>query len=512
MKIVTSWIIAVVFVMGAGADIKLSALFSDGMVLQRNKPVIIWGQVDPNAQVTVRFGGMGRKTYADENGDFKIQLKSMSASSKPRTLFIESGSDRVEIQNVLVGEVWLCSGQSNMEWTVQQSANYEEEQKRARYPHVRMITVKKTFSTEPEFTFEGRWKMTTPEHVGSFSAVGYYFGRELHEELNVPIGLISSAWGGTAIHAWSSMRSLEKYPKIMADRDQKRREASEITMEQISRENQVIHAEWKAAKERSKTTGEQVRQWPKLKRHPVQSQDYHANLFNGMIHPLQPYALRGVIWYQGEANAGSHEEAKLYRDLLENMTMSWRADWNDPFSFYAVQLVNFMAPVQAPVQDSGWAHIRQSFLDYHKEVERAGIVVGIDVGDAWDIHPKDKQTIGYRLAQQALVHDYGFQRVPGGPIYQSIEIQEDRSILHFSDVGSGLMAKHGEPLRWFAVAGEDRVFLKAKAEIVGETVVVHHPEVNEPKAVRYAWANNPEGCNLFNKEGFPASPFRTDDW
>ena len=231
---------------------------------------------------------MVRKTYADENGDFQIQLKSMSASSKPRTLFIESGSDHVEIKNVLVGEVWLCSGQSNMEWTVQQSANYEEEQKRAHYPHIRMITVKKTFSTEPEFTFEGRWKMTHPDSVGSFSAVGYYFGREVYEELNVPVGLISSAWGGTAIHAWSSMQSLEKYPKIMAGRDQKLKEATQITMEELARENQVIHAEWKAAKERSKTTGEKVRQWPKLKRHPIESQDYHANLFNGMIQPVQP--------------------------------------------------------------------------------------------------------------------------------------------------------------------------------------------------------------------------------
>jgi sialate O-acetylesterase len=274
----------------------------------------------------------------------------------------------------------------------------------------------------------------------------------------------------------------------------------------------VIHAEWKTAKERSKTTGEKVRQWPKLKRHPIESQDYHANLFNGMIHPLQPYALQGVIWYQGEANAGSHEEAKLYRDLLENMTMSWRADWNEPFSFYAVQLVNFMAPVKSAVQDSAWAHIRQSFLDYHKEVERAGIVVGIDVGDAWDIHPKDKQTIGYRLAQQALVHDYGFERVPGGPIYQSMEVQEDQVIIHFSDVGSGLVSKDGQPLNWFAVAGEDQIFKRAEAVIVDDIVVVRHVDIPEPKAVRYAWANNPEGCNLFNQEGFPASPFRTDDW
>ena len=222
--------------------------------------------------------------------------------------------------------------------------------------------------------------------------------------------------------------------------------------------------------------------------------------------------MRGAIWYQGEANTHSIESAQLYRALLENMTESWRSAWDDSFSFYAVQLVNFMKPVEMAVQDSGWAHIRQSFLDFHKEVEGAAIVVGIDVGEADDIHPRDKQTVGYRLAQQALVNDYGFNRVAGGPIYESMEIKKGRVVLRFSDTGSGLIAQDGESLRWFAIAGEDQQFVKAKAEIVGETVVVSHPDIKEPKAVRYAWANNPEGCNLYNKEGFPASPFRTDDW
>ena len=512
MKLVKLWICLIMFVMSASADIQLSALFSDGMVFQRNKPIEIWGQVEPNEKVTLRFGGVVRKTHADKNGNFEIKLKSMSASSKPRSLLIRSGSEQVEIKNVLVGEVWLCSGQSNMEWTVKQSANYEEEKDLARYPQIRMITVKKTFSTEPENTFEGRWRATTPESVGSFSAVGYYFGRELHNDLNVPIGLISSAWGGTAIHSWSPMKSLEKYPDVIAYRDLKIKQAKQITKDKLEQDNKIIVAEWKAAKERSKTTGEEVRQWPKLKRHPIDSQDYHSNLFNGMIHPLIPYSIKGVIWYQGEANAGSHKEAKLYRDLLENLTQSWRHAWGDIFSFYAVQLVNFMQPVKTPIQDSGWAHIRQSFLDYHKEVDNAAMVVGIDVGDAWDIHPKDKQTIGYRLAQQALVNDYGFERVPGGPIYQQMKVENGQAILTFSEIGSGLVSMDSKPLNWFAVAGEDRVFKRATAMIIDNKVVVQNVDVKEPKAVRYAWANNPDGCNLFNKEGFPASPFRTDDW
>lgn len=512
MKVVQSWILAILCVMSAGAEIKLSALFSDGMVLQRNKPVAIWGQTDPNAKIMVRFGGIVRRTNSDENGNFEVQLKAMSASLAPRTLLIQAGSERIEIKNVLVGEVWLCSGQSNMDWTVQQSANFEEEQARANYPQIRMITVNKTFSTEPQSNFKGKWRLTTPQSVGSFSAVGYYFGRELFTELDVPVGLISSSWGGTPIHSWTPMRTLEKFPDVIAYRDLKLTQAKRITVEKVENENKIIIDEWKATKERSKITGEEVRQWPRLKRHPVQSQDFHANLYNGMIHPLVPYTLRGAIWYQGEANAGSLKEAKLYRKMLENLTLSWRENWDDTFSFYAVQLVNFMAPVKTPVQNSAWAQIRQSFLDYHKEVEKAGIVVGIDVGDAWDIHPKDKQTIGYRLAQQALVHDYGFKRVPGGPIYQSMEIQEDQAIIHFSDIGSGLVSKEGQPLNWFAVAGEDRVFKRAEALIIDDVVVVRHVDVKEPKAVRYAWANNPEGCNLYNKEGFPASPFKTDNW
>jgi sialate O-acetylesterase len=494
------------------AEIKLPAVFSDGMVLQREKPIHIWGKVKPNAKVSIRFAGIVKNTLADSDGTFVITLKSLSASKKPRTIYIKSGNDEIEIKNVVVGEVWLCSGQSNMEWKVNQSANYEVEKKSANYPLIRMITVKHKFDTEPQFNFQGNWRSTTPESVGSFSAVGYYFGRELFTELNVPIGLISSSWGGTPIHSWTPMRTLEKFPDVIAYRDLKIKQGKKITVEKLEKENQIIIEKWKEAKERSKITGEEVRQWPRLKRHPVQSQDFHANLYNGMIHPLIPYTLRGAIWYQGEANAGSHKEAKLYRKMLENLTQSWREDWNDTFSFYAVQLVNFMAPVKSPIQDSGWAHIRQSFLDYHKDIEKAGIAVGIDVGDASDIHPKDKQTIGYRLAQQALVHDYKFDRVPGGPIYQTMKVKDDQAILYFSDTGSGLVSKDGEVLNWFAIAGEDRIFKKADAKIMDNVVVVSHPEINEPKAIRYAWANNPEGCNLYNKEGFPASPFRTDNW
>tara|TARA_Y100000992_G_C21094741_1_gene409693 strand:- start:56 stop:727 length:672 start_codon:yes stop_codon:yes gene_type:complete len=222
--------------------------------------------------------------------------------------------------------------------------------------------------------------------------------------------------------------------------------------------------------------------------------------------------MKGAIWYQGENNAKSIESALLYRDLLENLTTSWRSKWNDDFSFYAVQLVNFMPSVDQPIQDSAWAHIRQSFLDFHKDINRASIVVGIDTGDALDIHPNNKHIIGYRLAQRALVDDYGFNRSPGGPIYKNMKIDGEKIIINFEDIGAGLVSRYNEPLNWFAIAGIDKKFVKATAIIKGKTIEVFSEEIKNPKAVRYAWANNPEGCNLFNRDGFPASPFKTDDW
>ena len=282
----------------------------------------------------------------------------------------------------------------------------------------------------------------------------------------MPIGLVRSCWGGTRIEAWSPMESLAQYPAVM--------------------------------KYRTRTN--------------AKSQNYPANLYNAMIHPLIPYGLRGAIWYQGESNAKNLENAILYRDLLENMVVQWRSDWGDDFPFYAVQLVNFKKPQQQPVENTPWAAIRESFLQFSKEVPNTGIAVGIDVGEANNIHPKNKQEIGRRLAQQALAKTYTKKIIAGGPIYKSMKKDGNKIILIFDDIGSGLMEQGGASLKTFAITGKDKKFVAAQAVIVDGTVVVSSPEVSDPVAVRYAWADNPVGCNLFNKEGFPASPFRTDDW
>ena len=461
------WIVGLL-VLGFSAygELRLPSLFTDGMVLQRDQEVPVWGWAEPGAKVSVVFAGQEKTVEADSTGKFMIRLKKMKASAKPQVLKVVSATDSAEVNNILIGEVWLCSGQSNMAWPVSKAMNFEEEKAAADYPLIRMFLTKRNASAELQEDCTGSWKVCTPDHVGAFSATAYFFGREIHKELGVPVGLIRSCWGGTCIEAWSPMASLDPYPLVMKY---------------------------------------------KAERNP-KSQNYPANLYNGMINPLIPYGLRGAIWYQGESNAKNLVDAQLYRDLLENMVVQWRKDWDDIFPFYAVQLVNFKKPQQQPVENTPWTTIREGFLQFHKEVPNAGIAVGIDLGEANNIHPKNKQEMGRRLARQALAKTYGKDLVAGGPIYKSTKEKGNKIVLQFDDIGSGLVEQGGEPLKTFAIAGADKKFVFAQAAIVDDTVVVSSTEVPDPMAVRYAWADNPVGCNLYNKEGFPASPFRTDDW
>jgi sialate O-acetylesterase len=283
----------------------------------------------------------------------------------------------------------------------------------------------------------------------------------------------------------------------------------------VAKEKQRLAGEmarWEKRAEQAKANGARPPRKPQLQVHPHQWQNYPANLYNAMIHPLVPFAMRGAIWYQGEANTHSIEEAVRYYDLLTAMVKSWRKDWNADFPFYAVQLPNYLQPQADPVQDAGWPYIREGFLRFHQADNQGWMAVTIDAGEANNIHPADKQTVGYRLARQALVHTYHQGGVAGGPIYKGLRIESDKVILSFEEVGSGLVAKEGRPLAAFAIAGSDRRFVPAEAAVHGNTVRVWSPRIQSPQAVRYAWANNPEGCNLCNCEGFPASPFRTDDW
>jgi sialate O-acetylesterase len=496
------------------AELRLPAVFSDGMILQRGQKVAVWGWADPDAEVAVLFAGQERKAKAGQTGKFMVRLKKMKASADPQSLKVVSGAESIEVKNVLVGEVWLCSGQSNMEWPVSKAMNFEKEQAAARYPLIRMFLTDRKASTELQKDCTGSWKVCTPDNVAEFSATAYFFGREIHKELDVPVGLIRSCWGGTSIEAWSPMASLEQFPSVM---DYKAQEDALVrTGDFVETDDEEQHARqleaWKKKVKQARAEGRKKPARPKKKSHPHKSPNYPANLYNAMINPLVPYSIRGAIWYQGERNAKSVEEAVLYYDLLENMVNEWRKDWDEKFPFYAVQLPNFKAEQTRPVEDSAWAFIRENFLKFHKEVPNTGIAIGIDVGEAKDIHPKNKQTIGYRLAQQALANTYKKDVVAGGPIYKSMKKDGNKVVIKFDDIGSGLVEQGGTPLKTFAIAGGDKRFVEAQAVIVGKNVVVSSPTVAEPVAVRYAWADNPAGCNLFNKEGFPASPFRTDDW
>jgi sialate O-acetylesterase len=494
------------------AELKLAALFSDGMVLQRDQEVPVWGWADPGSEVTVSFAGADHIARAGADGKFMIRLKRMKASVEPQSLVAEAGEESIEVQNILIGEVWLCSGQSNMQWPVERSHDFENEKTAANYPLIRMFLTDLAANTELQKDCTGSWKVCTPETVGEFSATAYFFGRDLHNELDVPIGLIRSCWGGTRIEAWSPMDSLRQYPSVVEDKAQLDQRA--LTFDETVEEERYAAAleQWQEKERQAKAEGKKPPRKPRLKAHPHKNQNYPANLYNAMIHPLIPYGMRGAIWYQGEANAHAIDQAIVYRDLLENMVSQWRKDWDNEFPFYAVQLVNFKKPQVQPVEDTPWAFIRESFLKFHKEVPNAGIAVGIDVGAADDIHPKNKQAIGYRLAQQALAKSYGIDIISGGPIYKSMKKNGNQIIIQFDDVGSGLVEQGGEPLKTFAIAGEDKQFVAAHAVIVDDTVIVSATEVPDPVAVRYAWADNPVGCNLFNKEGLPASPFRTDGW
>ena len=494
------------------AELKLAALFSDGMVLQRDQKVAVWGWAAPGAEVTVLFAGQEKMGKAGKDGKFMVRLRKMKASVESRVLKVVSGAESAEVRNVLVGEIWLCSGQSNMQMAVKGADNFEKEQAAANYPLIRMFLTDLKASTELQKDCTGSWKVCSTDHVGAFSATAYFFGRELQQELDVPIGLIRSCWGGTRIESWSPLSSLEQFPAVVDYKAQLDANAGKFD-EAACEERYAKQLEaWKQKTKQAKADGKKTPRRPRKQTHPHQSQNYPANLYNAMINPLVPYSIRGAIWYQGEANAKLVEQSVLYRDLLENMVVQWRKDWNSNFPFYAVQLPNFKAPQTSPVQDGGWAFIRESFLKFHKEVPNSGIAISIDVGMEKNIHPTNKQAVGYRLAQQALAKTYNKDVVAGGPIYKSMEKDGNKIVITFDDMGSGLVEQGGDPLKTFAIAGADKQFVFARAAIVGDTVVVSSSEVSDPVAVRYAWANNPVGCNLSNKEGFPASPFRTDAW
>lgn len=617
------------------ADVRLPKIFSDNMVVQRDQNVKVWGWAKAGESVKVEFNGQSAKAKAAKNGTWAVTFKPMKYGG-PFEMKISGKSNNIVLRNILIGDVWLGSGQSNMEWIMSNTKDAAKDIPAGNFPKIRLFTVDKTTSYTPEADLSGGpWLTCTPQNVQFFSAVAYYFGRKLHEELDVPIGLINSSWGGTKIEPWISwdlMSKEEPYKHIKVE------EHAKNAAENKKNEQRYIEARKLNTGElerwfdpETKTTGWQSLEVPNewgqtpigdvdgiiwfqkefelpaslenkpliLSLGPIDDEDityvngtkvgaltiynkdrvypikqgvlkagknvitvkvtdnqggggmngrpeqlflegegqriplagtwtykkevvnadfgikdvgpnsFASLLYNAMIAPIVQYPIRGVIWYQGESNAN---EAYQYRRLFPMLINDWRAKWGYELPFFWVQLANFMAPSAQP-GESAWAELREA-QNMTLSLPATGQAVIIDIGEADDIHPRNKKDVGYRLALSALHVAYGKDIVYEGPVYESISVDGDRAMLSFKNPGQGLQA-HGDRygyLKGFAIAGADKKFVWAKAFIEGDKVVVYSDSVKDPVAVRYGWGDNPDDANLYNNAGLPASPFRTDTW
>ncbi|MHB9026562.1 MAG: sialate O-acetylesterase [Armatimonadota bacterium] len=481
------------------ADVKLPAVFCDNMVLQRGIADPVWGWAAPGEQVTVSIAGQQVKATAGADGNWKAKLAPLQAGG-PFEMTV-AGNNTLTLKNVMVGEVWVCSGQSNMEWVVRNVNNAAQEIAAANYPGIRMFTVTKIISYEPKANCTGWWAICSPQTVSAFSAVGYFFGRELHKALGVPVGLINTSWGGTPAQSWTDRQSYLDNPLLKPTMDY-----TDSAMQKYANATETAMREWLAAVDKAKAEGKPLPTPPFVPGDPRSSAAMPTGLYNGMVAPLIPFGIAGAIWYQGESNAG---QPALYRTLFPAMISGWRRAWGQgDFPFLFVQLANFYAQQTTPVE-SGWAELREA-QTLTLALPNTGMATIIDIGEAGDIHPRNKQDVGKRLALWAQAQTYGKKDVVySGPMYDSMTVEGNKIRLRFQHLGGGLVTKDGGPLKGFAIAGADGKFVWADTVIDGDSIVVSSAEVANPTIVRYAWANNPV-CNLYNKAGLPAVPFRTD--
>jgi sialate O-acetylesterase len=478
----------------ARADVKLPAIFGSHMVLQQKQADKVWGKADPGENVTVTIADQTKTAKGDDNGKWSVTLDPMPAGGPYRMTV--RGRNTVRLDDVLVGEVWLCSGQSNMQWDVVSANDSDLESLTADYPKIRLISVPQRGTQEPQDDFNGAWEVCTPDTAKSFSAVGYFFGRQLHQTLRVPVGLIDDSWGGSAAEAWVRRDLLEKdekYKPLM-----ERWEGLEKNLQEATERYEQARAKGKAAAKKGQS--------PQAL---MAGNARPGNIYNGVLKPTIGYGIKGVIWYQGETNAG---RAYQYRDLFPLMISSWRDEWGiGDFPFYWVQLADFNAEKSEP-SDSAWAELREAQTMTLSKLPNAGQAVIIDLGEGQDIHPRNKQDVAKRLARWALARDYGLKIPYQSPTYASMEKNGNKIVVTLDHAEGGLRTFDVREVQGFAVAGSDQKFHKAQAQVVGgNKVEVWSDEVSDPVAVRYAWADNPV-CNLYGRNGLPVTPFRTDDW
>ena len=523
------------------AEVKLASPFTDHMVLQREMKVPVWGIADPGEKVTVAFAGQTVSSTADADGKWRVNLAPLTASDHGAA-FTVTGSHTaqpIQLTDVVVGEVWLASGQSNMDFSMSSKvksfagvANEDAEIAAANYPDVRILTGTATKSYAPQTTVPGQWTVCTPETAPAFSAVAYFFARDLNQQIKVPVGIVTMAFGASTAEAWIRRDALAADPQLSP---------------MLTRFDTAV-AQWRskphptAGPTRSEdvsapfatpaplatpapiatptpidlnapigqTTASQSTppprphgRRPRAPGDPVQDQHNPTVLFNGMINPIIPYAIRGAIWYQGESIVGGEAGRALYPRVQDTLITDWRKLWAEgDFPFYIVQLAALQNNSNSPTTREAQATVLN--------LKNTGMVVTIDIGDPKNVHPKDKQDVGDRLTRIALANVYGRQIEYSGPIYKSSKVENGTIRLSFTHTGGGLVAKGGGPLKWFVIAGADGQFVPADARIDNDTVIVSSPTVSAPVAVRYAWDNYPDGANLYNGAGLPAAPFRTD--
>jgi sialate O-acetylesterase len=492
------------------------------MLLQRSKAAV-WGKADPGEALTVKLGVAVARTTADKNGNWRIKLEGLEAGIAGT--MIVSGKNKLAVQNVAVGDVWICSGQSNMEMTVGMTPGYrgvlnqEQEIATAKFPQIRMFTVPRKSSETPLEDVAGKWEICTPDTVPHWSAVGYFFGRQLHQDLGIPIGLINSAWGGTSIFAWTPTEVLQSDPQFKRFYDARQAELANYPALKKKFENETLPA-WQAAADAAQAAGKPAPMQLAPPMGPGMGKTPSA-LYNGMIAGATKYPITGAIWYQGETDAGA---AQLYIRCLPAMIISWRKAWDqNEFPFYIVQLAKYMEPSSEPA-DSKWAQLREAQRMTALNLPNTGLAIAIDTGEEKNIHPSNKQEVGRRLALVAEAKTYKKNIVFSGPAFDTVNFDGPSVKIAFKPgTAFGLTTKDGGPVKGFSIAGEDKHFVWAEAKIIagdkiaGEaniqraTLVLTSPAVSKPVAVRYAWANNPD-INLVNKAGLPAVPFRTDNW
>ena len=486
------------------AEFKLASIFTDHAVIQRDAKLPVWGWADAGEKVTVEFAGQKKTAVADATGKWLVKLDPLKASPEPRTLTVTAAhsTTTIVLNDILVGEVWLGSGQSNMAFPVNRCNDFENEKSAANLPAVRMFKEESgpAVTTRPDS--KGNWMVCAPDAVGGFSATLFFFGRELHKSLGVPVGLINSSVGGTPIERWiapEAQRSTPELAPFFKALDQPAHDPSLVAEDKYDE----ALARWKEAAKKARAENQRVPTKPRKRSVEEASKGNLGALFNGKIAPLIPYRIRGAIWYQGEANTKG-AKAQYYQHQLPLLVKDWRARWGYDFPFAWAQLPNFGA------EGNDWPAVREAMLKT-LALPKTGMGINIDIGEEKNIHPKNKQEVGRRLSLWALGTVYK-QKVAStsGPLPAGHKVRGSEVVLSFSHTDAGLMAKGGE-LKGFVIAGKDKQWQPAIARIAGEKVIVSNPDVTKPTAVRYAWENFPT-CNLYNCAGLPASPFRTDDW